>query len=94
MLDKSAGEFPFNPDDVVLAKCDKEVYYAKVLTVHLKEEKAVLLFDDDSQDEIAFDNIFSGKYDVICYYFLTFDLLKYVHVCMHVCMYVCMYVCY
>lgn len=61
MLGKSEDDFPFARGEVILAKCDKEVYYAKILSLNHVKKTALLLFDDDSKEEVGFNNIYSGK---------------------------------
>lgn len=69
MLGKSEDDFPFARGEVILAKCDKEVYYAKILSLNHVKKTALLLFDDDSKEEVGFNNIYSVNEttaDIIC----------------------------
>ena len=49
-------------NEVVLARHQGELYYAKIVSVHLNKKIARVLFDDGSKDDIAFDHIHSGKF--------------------------------
>ena len=53
--------FQFRVNEVVLARHQGELYYAKIVSVHLNKKIARVLFDDGSKDDIAFDHIHSGK---------------------------------
>ena len=66
MLGKSSEDFPFAVSDVILAKCEKEVYYAKIVSINHLKRTAVLLFDDSSKEKVHFENIFSGKSFLYC----------------------------
>ena len=61
MLQGRSSEFSFSIGDVILAKYEREVYYAKITSINQNNRKAMLLFDDDSKEELSFDSIFSGK---------------------------------
>ena len=54
--------FQFHVNEVVLARHQGELYYAKIVSVHLNKKTARVLFDDGSKDEIAFDHIHNGEY--------------------------------
>lgn len=54
-------KFPFNKNDVVLAKYDSEVFYAKIVLINYKREYARCKFDDESKEDIPFKHIFDGK---------------------------------
>ena len=54
-------KFPFNKNDVVLAKYDREVFYAKIVLINYKREYARCKFDDESKEDIPFRHIFNGK---------------------------------
>ena len=53
--------FQFKVGEVVLAKHQGELYYAKIVSVQLNKKMVRVLFDDGSKDEVAFNNIHSGK---------------------------------
>lgn len=61
MLSEENVIFPFTKGDVVLAQCGSHLYYAKVLSIDYKQKFANLLFEDDSQEDVSFKNIFSGE---------------------------------
>ena len=62
---KVKEKFPFNKNDVVLAKYDNEVFYAKIVLINYKREYAKCLFDDDSREDIPFHNIFDGMLEFL-----------------------------
>lgn len=64
MVQQSEHGFPFKINDVILAKYEGEIYYAKILSIHHNRKMARILFDDNSKDEVGFENIFNGKH---CY---------------------------
>ena len=53
--------FQFHVNEVILARHQGELYYAKIVAVHLNKKTVRVLFDDGSKDEVPFNNIHSGK---------------------------------
>jgi len=58
---KVKEQFPFNKNDVVLAKYDNELFYAKIVLINYKHAYARCVFDDESKEDVPFQNIFDGK---------------------------------
>lgn len=61
MVQQAERGFPFKINDVILAKYEGEIYYAKILSIYHSRKMARVLFDDNSKDEVEFENIFNGK---------------------------------
>ena len=53
--------FPFKANEVVLVKYEGELYYARILTIHFNRKIVRVLFDDNSKDEVEFENVHNGK---------------------------------
>lgn len=58
---KKKNIFPFKTNEVVLVKYEGELYYARILTIHLNRNMVRVLFDDNSKDEVAFEHVHNGK---------------------------------
>ncbi|XP_066928840.1 uncharacterized protein [Clytia hemisphaerica] len=61
--------FQFKVGEVILAKHQGELYYAKIVSIQLNKKMVRVLFDDGSKDEVAFNNIHSVNEttsDIIC----------------------------
>lgn len=61
MLGKDTNDFHFAIGDVILAKYEKDVYYAQIVSIDYINKTANLLFDDGSKEDLSFQLIFSGK---------------------------------
>ena len=55
------SSFSFSINDVVLAEWDKKLYYAKILSISHGRSVCRLLFDDNSEEDVAFSLIHSGQ---------------------------------
>ena len=60
LLDMTKTDFPFEVEDVVLAEWQENVYYAKILSIDTESRSCLLLFDDESAEDVKFEKIHSG----------------------------------
>ena len=62
-MSAAGSDFAFKPGDLVLVKWnDSMVYFAKIKKIDQRRKKCVVVFDDKSHDEAAFDQIHSGEF--------------------------------